>query len=71
MVLIRLIVLKCLVHNVRIYVRHVRTNQNPIADSLSHFQHQRFKGLTASKHMEENPTEVPQEIWPFDKIWLD
>ena len=71
MVLIRLIVLKSLVHNVRIYARHVRTDLNEIADSLSRFQFRRLKKLTKNMLMKEQSTPVPETIWPISKIWMD
>ena len=70
MVLIRLIVLHCLVHNVRVYGKHVRSENNGIADSLSRFQTRRFNKLTKNMHMEFKSTPVPECIWPISKIWL-
>ena len=70
MILIRLIVLHSLVHNVRFYARHVRSESNEIADSLSRFQNSRFKRLTRRKNMSKTATPVPDAIWPVEKIWL-
>ena len=73
MVLIRIIVLQSLIHNVRIYGKHVFSEENGIADSLSRFQHSRFKKLTKKRglRMTVKPTPVPEQIWPIEKIWLD
>ena len=71
MVLIRIIVLKSLIHNVRIFSRHVKTEVNEIADSLSRFQIKRFERLTKYKNMQDISTPVPSEIWPIEKIWID
>ena len=46
MVLIRLIVMKCLIHNVRIYCRQIESAKNSVADSLSRHQMSRFARLT-------------------------
>ena len=69
MVLIRIIVLKCLVHNTRIYGKHLRTECNGIADALSRFQTNRFKKL-APELAEIKKTETPQAIWPLHKVWF-
>ena len=70
MVLIRFITLKGLVHNVRIFGKHVRTEKNGIADSLSRLQFTRFQRIKG-KNFDDKPTKIPQEIWPMHKIWLD
>ena len=70
MVLIRLIVLEGLRWNVRIFARHVRTDENDIADSLRRLQWCRFKCLTKDMNMDVEPTQIPDEIWPMQKIWL-
>ena len=69
MVLIRIIVLKCLVHNVRLYARHVSSAANGISDSLSRLQFKRFRRLTRKRKMNREPTLVSNEIWPISKIW--
>ena len=70
MVLIRKIVLHSLIHNVRIYARHVSSKNNDISDSLSRFQMARFRRLTKRKNMEKSATPVPESIWPVEKIWM-
>ena len=70
MILIRIIVLHCLIHNIRFYGKHVRTHLNGVADSLSRFQVKRFRRLTRKLHMDKLPTPVPKEIWPIEKMWL-
>ena len=69
MVLIRIVVMQSLLHNVRIYARHVRSELNGIADSLSRFQLNRFMTLTANKRMDKLSTPVSDDIWPIEKIW--
>ena len=71
MVLVRLIVLGGLKRNVRIFAKYVKSADNGIADSLSRLQWHRFKNLTKGLNMNEVGTEVPSEIWPMQKIWVD
>ena len=71
MVLIRCIVLKGLIDNVRVFAKHVEGSKNVLADSLSrnkliYFHKQCIK---EGRIMEINHTQVPQEIWPISKIW--
>ena len=72
MVLVRKIVLKGLMENVRIYARHVEGVKNTLADSLSRNKIKYFKELclVAGKTIEQNPVEVPTEIWPIQDIWI-
>ena len=71
MVLFRLIVLKGLVENVRVFARHVAGVKNDLADSLSRSKISHFHQLCARKEkvMSDTPTAVPEAIWPVDKIW--
>ena len=71
MVLIRVLVLHCLIHNVRVYGKHVASSENEIADSLSRFQDSRFLNLIKDKDMEDMPTEIDDRIWPPEKIWIN
>ena len=68
MVLIRIIVLKSMQHNVRIFAKYVKSKENDKADALSRLQFERFRNL--DPEMEAIPHRVPEEIWPIDKIWL-
>ena len=69
MVLIRLIVFEGLIRNVRIFAKHIPTKKNGIVDALSRMQFNRFWKLAPD--MEEIPTQIPQELWPLQKIWKD
>ena len=69
MILMRKIVLYSLIYNVRVFAKHVSSQNNTIADSLLRFQMNRFHQLTTEKQMEPNPTPIPEEIWPIEKIW--
>ena len=69
MTLIRLIVLECMIHNVKISVKYVKSEHNGKADAISRGQWNRFKSL--GPEMDENPHEIPTCIWPVEKIWRD
>ena len=64
MVLIRIIVLKGLMDNVRVFAKHVEGVKNVYADSLSRNKIHVFHNLcsTAGKNMDTN--------WPVDKVWV-
>ena len=68
MVLIRLLVAEGLRWNMRIFAKHVRTQDNGKADALSRLDFTRFERLAAGM-MNDKPTPVPTEIWPMEKIW--
>ena len=70
MVLIRLIVLECLIWNVRLYAEYVPTKENEIADALSRFQQKRFLKLTKEKGDHKSRLCIPQELWPMSNLWL-
>ena len=64
MVLIRIIVLKSLIHNVRLSAKYVPSKQNSISDSLSRLDFPRFLHLTKGKFSNE-PTRVPTGIMAY------
>ena len=71
MVLIRILVLKGLIENVRIFAKHIEGKKNVLSDSLSrnniYLFHKTCK--TQERVMNKLPTEVPDVIWPVEKIW--
>ena len=67
MVLIRKLVLTSMIYNVRIYARYVSTRENTRADMLSRLKIMAFKQMF--KDIDENPTDLPSELWPMSKIW--
>ena len=73
MKLIRIIVLQELIFNIRIRGKYVESKKNEIADSLSRLQFDRFYKLINQKNLliDEYPTQIPQEIWPINKIWFN
>ena len=69
MTLQRLIMLQGMKNNVRIYAKHIKSENNMLSDALSRLQFDRFwKHVPAT--MEKLQTPVPEEIWPIDKIWI-
>ena len=71
MVLIRLIVLKGLIENVRIFARHVEGKKNSYADSLSRDNLKGFHQLSKKNNRTFNklPTHVPEALLPMDRLW--
>ena len=69
MVLLRLIVLECLTHNVKITAEWVSTGDNGKADALSRLDLPRFWTLFKDIDMDSFPTEPPCDIWSVTKIW--
>ena len=72
MILIRLIVLHCLVHNVKITAKHVLGVENSYADHLSRLRYKEFRQLARknNKKFTNKPEDIPESIWPPQKIWL-
>ena len=68
MVLIRLLTAECLIRNVRVFAKHVRTHDNDKADMLSRLDLPRFWNL-ASSAMNLNPSEIQSAIWSIEKLW--
>ena len=71
MVLIRIIVLKGLLENVRIFARHVEGKFNGFADSLSRNKIEVLKKLCgeSDRVMKVEAEPVPEQIWPVQRIW--
>ena len=70
MVLIRLITLKEMCKNFRIFAKHIRTENNGPSDALSRLDFKHFVRLTKHKNMEQTSCMIPKEITPLSKIWL-
>ena len=69
MILIRLIVLESLMWNVRVFAKFVRSKDNGKADALSRGQFARFRHLAPNIAL--TAREMPQDIWPISKIWIN
>ena len=72
MVLIRKLVLSCMVNNLRVFCRFVRTEDNGLADSLSRMKMGTFWKLAnkLSWSISVHKEAVPEELWPMTKLWL-
>ena len=68
MVLIRMIVLKSMIHNVRIFARYVASKDYLFADSLSCLKYDYFRKKSKDKY-ECLPTSVPDNMWPMRRLW--
>ena len=69
MVLIRMLVLKSLTDNVRLFARYIRSKDNTAVDFLSHLRINEFKKLKST--WDKTSTTVLTELWPPQKIWLN
>ena len=67
--LIRLIALCGIKHNLRVFVRYVRSSDNWLSDALSRLDFFRFYKL-APKNMNKNPDRPKADFWPAQKIWF-
>ena len=70
MVLIRIITLTGLQNNSRVFAQHIRMEKNKLADSLSRLKLKTFFELVPSS-VEKVPSNIPEELWPIEKIWVD
>ena len=72
MVLIRIIVLHCLHHNVKLKVAYVESQKNTYADHLSRMRYKQFRQLARKENRTfvKQPTPIPDIIYPMSKIWL-
>ena len=68
MVLIRIIVLKCLVENVKLKAKYVASEDNNFADHLSRGRIKDFRKESKGKY-EREPTGIPEQIWPVTRVW--
>ena len=72
MVLLRKIVLMSMTLNVRVFALHVKTADNYLADALSRGQMNRFwRDLgKIDKEIDSEPTGIPEDLWPMNKLWM-
>ena len=72
MVLIRAITLQCLIYNVRLYARHLRTDLNSHADALSRGNFNKFVKLSRELKIEPNQfgEDIPLLLQDIEEIWL-
>ena len=70
MVLLRKLILKGMVENVRIFAKYITSKRNFYCDWLSRNQISKFKSFGGDK-FEEKLMEIPKEIWPITKLWTN
>ena len=70
LILIRMIVLHSMIHNVRVFAKHVASKDNLISDLLSRNKYQQFLEVTEGR-FESQPTPIPNSLWPMNKLWLN
>ena len=68
MTLIRIFLMKCLVENVHVKAKYVKSSDNDLADDLSRGRISSFK--KKKKNCDAAPTKIAEQIWPVKKIWL-
>ena len=71
MFLVRQLILKCLEYNFRVFAKHIRSEDNQVADSLSWLDVPRFCRLAKKLKLKALPEKLPMEIWPPTKIWIN
>ena len=70
MVLIRLIVLECMIRNVKLVTRHVPGRTNVLSDLLSRQELKKFHLASNNQFRNIIPTKILETIWPMQKIWF-
>ena len=73
MVLIRKLTLQGLIHNVRIFAQYMKSKDNYFSDALSRLDFPHFWRLSHQHDMcfEQQPTSIPEDLWPMDKLWME
>ena len=70
MYLLRALILDNLIHNRRVFARHLRSEENYLSDALSRLQFKRFWRL-APETMNKSPSIATPLLWPASAIWLN
>ena len=70
MILVRLIVMKCLTNNVRIFAKHVKGIHNVKSDHLSRLRFGEFVKVSGGyDKIDSQQTAISDRIWPMEKVW--
>ena len=69
MVLVRMLALNNIIHNRRLFVDHIRSEKNILADRLSRQNFREFWRY-APANTKPWPEKIPQELNPVDKLWF-
>ena len=70
MVLIRLLTLRSLIFNMRVFAKWVPGAANVRSDLLSHQKISKFKEIMKYQQTDALPTTLPAELWPASKLWI-
>ena len=72
MLLLRLLTLNSLKYNRRIKVKYVESAKNVFADHLSRMKLDQFfdEVRKQGKKITQEPSQMPETIWPVSKIWI-
>ena len=71
MELVRILTIRSLKLNCRIYAKHVEGKDNNICDSLSRLDAKRFYVLKAKYGLDDKATHPSEQVWPEEKVWKD
>ena len=73
MTLIRYIVWKSIIHNVRVFAYHVPSRDNLFADLLSRHKYGKFREQARKyrRYFNGKPDPIPNELWPLTKVFQD
>ena len=68
MVLLRILMLECLIHNICLSVEYLSTYKNILADALSRQDFETF-WRNAPEHTSSEPDPLPAVLSPIEKVW--
>ena len=69
MILLKILILKGMTENIRIFAKHLRSQENKYADWLSRNRIELFKSR-AGHLFDQDKTIVQKQIWPINKLWV-
>ena len=72
MVLIRILVLHCMIENVKVSAKHVSGKLNIYADLISRMKYKEFRKTARMNNVKfaSKPTPLPEILWPIEKLWI-
>ena len=68
MYLIRMLVMRCMQYNMRVFLKWVKGSRNILADVLSRQKLLLFRKY-APANMKAHPDQLPIELWPLSSLW--
>ena len=67
--LIRLVAL-LQIENIQIFIKFVKSRENGLADNLSRQDFSRFWKLAANECIRSLPDDIPEIVWPAERVWM-